>query len=49
MANIAVRANSVKHLEKMSICCKSTAVRGFVGSKMVLRTFAARRITDFDA
>jgi hypothetical protein len=33
----------------MPICCKSTAARGFIGSKIVLRTFSARRSTDFDA
>jgi hypothetical protein len=31
----------------MSICCKSTAVRGPIGSKMMLRTFFARRSTGF--
>ena len=29
--------------------CKSTIVRGVIGSKMILRTFAARMSTYFDA
>ena len=34
---------------RMPICCKSTIVRGFIGSKMMLRAFFSRRSTDFGA
>ena len=35
---------------RMSICCKSTIVRGFIkGPKIMLRAFFARRSTHFDA
>jgi hypothetical protein len=34
---------------RMSICCKSTSARGFIGPKMMLRAFSARRSTYFDA
>jgi hypothetical protein len=50
MANMDIRANSVKHLlECRFACCKSTTDRGFIGSKIIPRAFSARRSTYFDA
>jgi hypothetical protein len=50
MANMAVRANSVKHLEcRFAAKLQRTTARGLIGSKMMLRIFVARRSTDFDA
>jgi hypothetical protein len=42
MANMAVRANSVKHLECQ--IAVTAIVRGIIGSKMVLRSFFARKL-----
>jgi hypothetical protein len=49
VANMDVRANSVEHLECRFAAKVQYIVRGTMGSKMILRTFAARRSTYFDA
>jgi hypothetical protein len=51
MANMDIRAKSVKqHLEcRFAAKVQGIIARGFIGSKMILRTFAARRSTYFDA
>jgi hypothetical protein len=49
MANMAVRANSVKHLECRFAAKLQQLEALFIGSKIMPRAFFSRRSTDFGA